>query len=144
MIPPTVRIGLAVGLWMACGALQTAADVGKKVPQPAKMRQAPYQLGKAVWYGGNFHGRETASGEVYNMYRLTAAHRELALGTRVKVTNLNNGKSVVVKINDRGPVKEKGRIIDLSYAASRRLGMLRSGVAPVRIDLLLRNEARRS
>ena len=93
------------------------------------------QRGYASWYGPKFHGRRTASGEVFNMFSLTAAHRTLPLGTYVRVTNLKNGRSVVVKINDRGPFV-KGRIIDLSYAAARRLGMIRDGVVPVEITVL--------
>lgn len=74
--------------------------------------------GMASWYGGKFHGRTTASGEVYNMYSLTAAHKTMKFGTKVKVTNLSNNKSVIVKINDRGPFI-KGRVIDLSKKANQ-------------------------
>lgn len=93
------------------------------------------QVGIASWYGPGFHGSRTASGEIYNMYKLTAAHKTLPLGTYVKVINLENGKSVVVKINDRGPFVP-GRIIDLSYAAAKRIGMLRKGTAKVKIVAL--------
>ncbi|WP_457679850.1 septal ring lytic transglycosylase RlpA family protein [Thermovibrio sp.] len=93
------------------------------------------QVGIASWYGPGFHGSRTASGEIYNMYKLTAAHKTLPLGTYVKVINLENGKSVIVKINDRGPFV-KGRIIDLSYAAAKRLGMLKKGTAKVKIIAL--------
>jgi rare lipoprotein A len=92
-----------------------------------------YQLGHASWYGKLFQGRTTASGESYNMYDLTCAHRSLPLGSLVRVTNLRNHKSVVVRVNDRGPVPAN-RIIDLSYAAASSLGM--SGVSTVRLDLL--------
>ena len=78
------------------------------------------QAGMASWYGGKFHGRTTASGERYNMNALTAAHKTLPFGTKVKVTNKKNGKSVVVKINDRGPFI-KGRVIDLSRAAHQKI-----------------------
>ncbi len=91
--------------------------------------------GQASWYGPGFHGRLTASGERYNQNTLTAAHRNLRFGTRVKVTNLNNGRSVVVRINDRGPYA-KGRVIDVSAAAARTLGMIQSGVAPVTVTIL--------
>jgi rare lipoprotein A len=91
--------------------------------------------GMAIWYGKEFQGRKTASGERINMYDLTAAHPSLPFGTRVKVTNLQNGKSVIVRINDRGP-NTKGRIIDLSYAAAQKIGMVESGVAKVRIEVL--------
>lgn len=95
----------------------------------------PYQVGKASWYGGLFHGKETASGETYNMYDFTAAHRELPLGSFVRVTNLKNHKVVVVRINDRGPVTP-GRIIDLSYSAAMRLDFNTKGVQKVRLDVL--------
>lgn len=91
--------------------------------------------GWASWYGPGFHGNRSASGEVYNQNALTAAHRSLPFGTQVRVTNLNNGVSVVVRINDRGPFV-RGRIIDLSAAAARVLGMMGSGVAPVSVEVL--------
>ena len=91
--------------------------------------------GKASWYGSSFHGRRTANGERYNQYALTAAHRSLPFGTRVKVTNVNNGRSVVVRINDRGPFI-KGRVIDLSTAAASNIGMIHHGVVPVRLQVL--------
>ncbi len=93
------------------------------------------QVGIASWYGPGFHGSRTASGEIYNMYKFTAAHKTLPLGTYVRVINLENGKSVVVKINDRGPFVP-GRIIDLSYAAAKKIGMLRKGTAKVKIIAL--------
>ncbi|MFZ6047312.1 septal ring lytic transglycosylase RlpA family protein [Pseudomonas sp. CR3202] len=89
--------------------------------------------GKASYYGAKHHGKRTASGERFNANALTAAHRTLPFGTRVKVTNLNNDRSVVVRINDRGP-HTRGRIIDLSRKAAEQLGMLRAGVAPVRVE----------
>ncbi|MNF73155.1 RlpA-like protein precursor [compost metagenome] len=91
--------------------------------------------GKASYYGSRHHGRRTASGERFDQHALTAAHRTLPFGTRVKVTNLNNDRTVVVRINDRGP-HIRGRIIDLSREAADRLGMLRAGVAPVRVESL--------
>jgi len=111
---------------------------------PQKTTQAtavarPYQVGTASWYGGNFHGRKTASGEVFDMYQLTAAHRHLPMGTLVRVTNLHNGKTVVVRINDRGPLLPS-RIIDLSYNAARILGMKGAGLESVRLDLMAEAE----
>lgn len=91
--------------------------------------------GNASWYGGKYHGRKTASGETYNQYGMTAAHPSLPFGTRVKVTNIANGKSVVVRINDRGPFVY-GREIDLSQAAARKIDMIRTGVADVELDVL--------
>jgi rare lipoprotein A len=92
------------------------------------------QSGLASWYGARHHGKRTASGEIFDQNKFTAAHRTLPWGSIVTVTNLDNGKSVEVRINDRGPFK-KGRIIDLSRAAARALGMVRSGVSPVRMEL---------
>ena len=91
--------------------------------------------GQASWYGPGFHGRKTANGEIFNQNALTAAHRSLPFGTKVKVTNLRNGRSVIVRINDRGPFSG-GRIVDLSAAAARVIGMKSSGVAPVRLQIL--------
>ena len=93
------------------------------------------QSGQASWYGSQHHDEKTASGECFNQNKLTAAHRTLAFGTRVKVTNLHNNKNVTVRINDRGPYS-KGRIIDLSRAAANKIDMLNSGVAPVRLQVL--------
>jgi rare lipoprotein A len=93
------------------------------------------ETGLASWYGPKFHGRRTASGEVFNQEKFTAAHPALPWGSRVKVINLANGKSVDVRINDRGPYG-KGRIIDLSRAAAKALDMLKSGIATVRIEWL--------
>lgn len=90
------------------------------------------EMGYASWYGPGFHGQRTSSGEVYDMYQLTAAHRELPLGTWVMVTNLDTGRSVEIRINDRGPFVAD-RILDVSYAAGRMLGMIGPGVIPVRV-----------
>lgn len=91
----------------------------------------------ASWYGvpDGFHGRRTANGEIFNAYGLTAAHKTLPFGSRVKVTNLNNGRSVVVRITDRGPFVA-GRVIDLSQGAAGQIGMLSTGTAPVRLQVL--------
>lgn len=92
-------------------------------------------VGVASWYGQKFHGRRTSSGEVYDMYQFTAAHKTLPLPSYARVTNLDNGQSVIVKINDRGPFK-KNRIIDLSYAASKKLGYQAQGTARVEVEVL--------
>ena len=102
---------------------------------PFAHKPAYETVGMASSYARKFQGRRTASGERYNMHALTAAHPALAFGTRVEVTNLANGRRVEVRINDRGPFA-KGRIIDLSYAAARQIGMLRKGVAKVRVRVL--------
>jgi rare lipoprotein A (peptidoglycan hydrolase) len=88
---------------------------------------------RASWYGRAFHGRRTASGRIFNQNELTAAHRTLRLGSRVRVTELRGGRSVVVRITDRGPYV-RGRGIDLSYAAARHIGIVERGVAPVRVE----------
>jgi rare lipoprotein A len=94
-----------------------------------------YEVGIASWYGPGFHGKPTASGEIYNMYELTAAHKTLPFGTIVKVIDLETKRSVVVRINDRGPFVE-GRIIDLSYGAAVKLGMVEKGLAKVGLKIL--------
>jgi rare lipoprotein A len=105
-------------------------------PSSKKASQAkPYQVGTASWYGADFHGKATASGEPYNMYELTAAHPLLPLGTWVRVTSLRNGRAVVVRINDRGPIVP-GRIIDLSYGAARILDLRERGLQRVRLDIV--------
>jgi rare lipoprotein A len=93
------------------------------------------ERGTASWYGKKFHGRKTSSGEIYNMYAMTAAHKSLPLPTMVRVTNLRNGNSVIVRVNDRGPFVGD-RVIDMSYAAAKELGMVQSGTAPVEIIAL--------
>lgn len=93
--------------------------------------------GRATFYGDKFHGRKTASGERFSQRKMTAAHRSLPFGTRVRVTNLNNGKSVVVRINDRGPFgRDRRRVIDLSKAAARALDFIQSGWTRVKIEVL--------
>jgi rare lipoprotein A len=117
-------IGLVVSLVWGCAHFKEKAPQGKRV-----------EVGWASWYGEPFHGRKTASGEVYDMYQLTAAHKILPLDTTVMVTHLQNGRSVTVTVNDRGPFVE-GRIIDLSYAAAQALGMTGQGVARVRVEVI--------
>ncbi len=90
---------------------------------------------RASWYGGTFHGRRSANGEIFDANEFTAAHRTLRLGTKVQVTNPRNGRSIVVEITDRGPFI-RGRDLDLSYAAARALGIVRSGVARVEVEVL--------
>lgn len=99
---------------------------------PLKSAHGYDEIGYASWYGSDFHGKKTATGEIYNMYAMTAAHKTLPLGTRVKVTNLENGRSVYLLVNDRGPFV-RGRDIDLSYGAAQKLGSVEKGVIKVRI-----------
>lgn len=114
-----------------------SASVSDKAPDVSDFRQQ----GSASWYGNEFHGRKTASGERYNMHEMTAAHRFLPLFSYVRVTNALNHRSVVVKINDRGPFHSR-RILDLSYAAAQALGMGHRGTEQVNITGLSANEAR--
>ena len=109
-------------------------------PKRAKTPQEPAPVGyteegNASWYGNPFHGRRASNGEVYDMYKLTAAHRTLPFETMVRVTNLNNGKTTTVRITDRGPFVDN-RIIDLSQAAAREIESIGPGVVPVRIEVL--------
>jgi len=108
----------------ACGAKRGAP------PQKNKA-----EVGMASWYGKKFHGKKTASGERFNMYAMTAAHKTLPFNSRVRVTNLENNKSVKVRINDRGPWT-KGRTIDLSYAAAKKIDMIEKGVVKVRVEVI--------
>src|SRR3954454_23793152 len=135
--------GLAVALLVALGAAHgptnsSAASNPKFGPNQAPQATAaqhnvrPYQVGTASWYGDYFEGKPTASGEPFNMYDMTAAHPTLPLGTMVKVTNLRNRRSVVVRINDRGPIVP-GRIIDVSYSAARALQFHAQGIQRVRL-----------
>ena len=135
------RISTYAGISLAGLLALSSADVAKSAKAPTapstpvqlSVKKHWYQIGRASWYGGYFQGHETASGETYNMTDLTCAHRSLPLGTLVRVTNLVNRKSVVVRVNDRGPYFGS-RVVDLSYAAAHFLGF--DGTAPVRLDVL--------
>jgi rare lipoprotein A len=124
---PVLLSAIVVGL-VACSVPPA------RIPPPVTAPRVS-QTGIASWYGPGFHGKTTASGIIYNQHDLTAAHQTLPLGTRVLVTNLDNGRSIEVLINDRGPFA-KGRIIDLSYAAAESLGMIGPGTIPVRIEVI--------
>ena len=133
---------LIVGLGAAQGpniSEATPAPVSSVQVRPEVRQQVektkPYQIGTASWYGETFEGKPTASGEAYNMYDMTAAHLKLPMGSYVKVTNLRNGRSVIVRVNDRGPVVP-GRIIDLSYGAAKAIQMKGQGLQRVRLDLV--------
>ncbi|BAP43492.1 septal ring lytic transglycosylase RlpA family protein [Pseudomonas sp. 21LCFQ02] len=118
-------------LLIACSLLSLLAGCASHTIDP----HGYDQIGTASYYGNAHHGKRTASGEPFDQHALTAAHRQLPFGTRVKVTNLNNERSVVLRINDRGP-HTRGRLIDVSREAAEQLGMLRSGTAKVRIQSL--------
>src|SRR5258708_5536031 len=131
---------MIVGLGAAQGPTSSEASSAQtsRIPKPEVRKQprtAPYQVGTASWYGEFFDGKPTASGEDYDMYDMTAAHPTLPLGSYVRVTNMRNGRAVVVKVNDRGPVVP-GRIIDLSYAAAQVLEFQDRGLQKVRLDLV--------
>ena len=117
----------ALALLAGCG--------GKRSPGPEPVGKGWTQTGVASWYGRPFHGRRTASGERYDMSRLTAAHPTLPFGARGRVTRLDNRRTVRVRINDRGPF-EQGRIIDLSKGAARKIGLVHDGIARVRIEVI--------
>jgi rare lipoprotein A len=135
---------LVVGLGAAQGpnnseassAPSRSAQIQPEIHRTAAKAKA-YQVGTASWYGEDFDGKPTASGEEYDMYDMTAAHPTLPLGSYVRVTNLRNGRAVVVKVNDRGPIVE-GRIIDLSYGAAQALQFQQHGLQKVRLDIVKR------
>ena len=116
------------------GGAGTKSGTGTATPRPGPSR--PYtEEGVASWYGIPYHGRRASNGEIYDMYKMTAAHRTLPFDTVVRVTNLKNGKSTEVRINDRGPFVDN-RIIDLSLGAARAIDMVGMGIAPVRIEMI--------
>ena len=128
---------VAAGL---CVFSPTVADGGRddaRAQAPVPVARAPEwtQKGRVSWYGPGFHGRRTANGEVFDTNEMTMAHRTLPFGTEVRVTNLTNGRSVVLRVNDRGPYV-RGRIADLSHAAAARLGFVDDGVTPARIEVI--------
>ena len=129
----TTALGAAPGNKMTPDSNQGIPGQTQEAIKPIPARK--FQVGKASWYGRAFQHHKTASGEPYDMHDFTAAHRTLPLGSWVKVTNLKNDKSVMVRINDRGPVI-KGRILDLSYGAAMILGMGDDGVTRVRLDVI--------
>jgi rare lipoprotein A len=116
------------------GTAPSVANIVKPSP-PRPVEPLKMEVGHASWYGPQFNGKKTASGTIFDQSQFTAAHRNLPLGSRVRVTNLENEKSVEVEINDRGPFVA-GRIIDVSRAAAKALGMLEDGITRVRVELL--------
>lgn len=145
-----ISLVLLISLFLLTNCAPKRVAVERRVPPPEKSvakkealkeeriekrETKEVQYGVASWYGRDFHGKPTSSGEIYDMYQLTCAHNTLPLGTMVMVTNLENGKSLELKVNDRGPfVKE--RIIDLSYAAAQILGMWEKGTANVKVEAI--------
>jgi rare lipoprotein A len=141
---PAAHAAYVAALLLCCGAVAAASAQGAAAPptaapQSGASAQSSFE-GSASWYGGEFHGKRTSSGEIYDKEAFTAAHRNLPFGTMLLVTNLDNGASVVVRVTDRGPFV-KGRIIDVSEGAARILGMLPTGTARVRCRVLPPEEA---
>ena len=133
---PFVRTAVAVlAILLGVAGAQAASPATHPNPQIIVSHHHWYQLGVASWYGKFFQGRTTASGEPYDENQLTCAHRTLPLGSVLRVTNLRNNKSVIVTVNDRGPVPET-RVIDLSRAAAQALGFRDDGLAPVKVELI--------
>jgi len=125
-------MGLGLGLGLAACVSIPRVD---EPMRPEETGERWVQVGMASWYGSEFHGRKTASGEVFDMHALTAAHPTLPFGTLVRVTYLKTGKSVVVRINDRGP-RKGGRIVDLSYRAAQEIGLVWDGTGRVRLEVV--------
>ena len=131
----------ALQLLVLCGAALIGWSCASSAPKPLESVSKGWtEKGIASWYGSKFHGRRTANGEVYDMNKISAAHKQLTFGTHVRVDNLSNGASLVVRINDRGPFV-RGRIIDVSYGAAKKLGMVETGVVPVRLTVVSAGEA---
>ena len=128
---------LLMSSFIGCASRRLVPAEGRIPPSEQKIAKKEVvkgvQYGIASWYGKDFHGKPTSSGEIYDMYELTCAHNTLPLGTMVMVTHIENGKSVELKVNDRGPFV-KDRIIDLSYAAAQIIGMYEKGTAYVKVE----------
>ncbi len=149
---PSLRFPIVAGAALAAALLLSHIHTQAPVAHPSTVAETKpaaakgarlhwYQFGRASWYGPGFQGQTTASGEAFDQNDLTCAHRNLPLGALVRVTNLNNHRSVLVRVNDRGPVPES-RVVDLSYAAAQRLGFSVRGIAKVRLDLISRKPSR--
>jgi rare lipoprotein A len=131
-----VTLGLTASLVASPTVKREIADATGKTPHAnASAKRHWFEIGKASWYGGRFNGKKTANGEKYDMYALTCAHRTLPLGSWVRVTNLYNKKTTLLRVNDRGPMAPN-LIVDLSYAAAERLGFDVNGLAKVRIEVI--------
>jgi rare lipoprotein A len=145
-----IKIALALSaLAGATAGAQTAAPAASAPTASAPAPAAPAATGSdvmeglAAYYSNRLEGRKTASGQVFRQSKLTGAHQTLPFGTRVKVTHAENGRSVVVVINDRGPT-QAGRVIDLSRAAASKLGMLRAGLVPVKLEVVAAAPAKKA
>jgi rare lipoprotein A len=130
-----LNTGVAVSILTMSQVYNSCAPSTRFATKTATTKSANSLEGYASYYAVEFHGRKTASGETYDMHAMTAAHRTLPFGTIVRVTNTSNGKTVVVRINDRGPFKDE-RIIDLSLSAAKQIGLIGPGTAWVRLEIL--------
>ena len=130
--PVGVTVALTLG---GCSGQWRPAPVPGPVVVPPVSTPGAVQTGIASWYGPGFHGKRTSNGEVYNQYELTAAHRTLPFGTRLRVTDVDTGRSVTVRVNDRGPFV-RGRVVDVSASAAETLGITGKGVAKVKVDVV--------
>lgn len=137
IIPTVTTILLSLLLFYTCSpsARFSSQNNSKDNFKDSRYQNSDVIYGEASYYADKFHGRKTANGEIFDMYKLTAAHKSLPFNTILEVTNQNNGQSVIVRVNDRGPYK-KGRILDLSYAAAKSIDMISTGVARVQIKIL--------
>ena len=128
-----ILVAFTWGFFIACSSPRFAQE--KRTNSPTEAKKGKVLEGFASYYAEEFHGRKTANGETYDMNVFTAAHRTLPFGTKVRVKNIENGKTAIVRINDRGPFKAD-RIIDVSLAAAKKLGMIGPGTAWVRLEIL--------
>jgi rare lipoprotein A len=137
MPPSRLRARLALVLaplvLASCAQVSPRQESTKETLLSCPQARRYQEVGTASWYGREHHGRRTASGQAFNMYGLTAAHRTLPFGSRIRVTNVGNGRSVVVTVNDRGPFI-KGRFLDVSYRAARDLDFVRAGITRVKVQ----------
>jgi rare lipoprotein A len=137
-MPPSrlrARLALVLALFVlaSCAQVNPPHDGTREAPSNCTQARHYQEVGTASWYGREHHGRRTASGQTFNMHGLTAAHRTLPFGSRIRVTNVGNGRSVVLTVNDRGPFI-KGRFLDVSYRAARDLNFVRAGITRVKVE----------
>lgn len=131
----TLLILLVLPFLFSCASASRKNSLKSYPPEGIEVPKGYIQIGIASWYGVEEHGRHAASGERFSMYGYTAAHRSLPMGTVTRVTNLENGRDIIVRINDRGPFIE-GRIIDLSYAAAKAIDLIGNGTAKVKVEVI--------
>jgi len=138
MVDRTIYLGFLFLLIIFCAVfLQSCYVAPQYYNRKTKDSLPTFQIGIASYYADQFHGRKTSNGEIFNMNDATAAHRTMPFGCKVRVTNIFNGRSTVVRINDRGPFR-KGRIIDLSKSAAEKIGVVENGIAPVKLEIISR------